>query len=91
MKLLHHALTATIVLAFSTAALAQSKAVQMTDRQMASIVAAGDSAATVIKLDNTNTVVFNSATAQVQRTNGGPRATTYVNSWFNGGGGGDNL
>jgi hypothetical protein len=67
MKIIHAALAATLVIAFSSAALAEgsSKATQLTEAQMAKIVAAGG--AEVIKPDHSVTFVFNSSA--VERTN----------------------
>jgi hypothetical protein len=65
MKLIHAALAASLVMAFSTAALAEgsSKATQLTEAQMAKIVAAGGPAS-VDKPDHFTTFVTNSGVAE---------------------------
>lgn len=78
MKMIQGALVASIVLAFSGAALAQSKAVQMTDAQMASVVAAGGNGAEVYKPENTTTFIWNNGRAS--RVNDRGQALTTVNS-----------
>jgi hypothetical protein len=76
MKIIHAALAATLVIAFSTAALAEgaSKATQLTEAQMAKIVAAG--AADVSKPDRTTTFVFNSGVAERTNESSGRGFTT---------------
>jgi hypothetical protein len=76
MKLIQAAVAAAIALACSSGALAQSKATQMSDSQMANWVA-GTRAADVYKPDNTTTFIWN--TGEASRYNDRGRALTTVN------------
>jgi len=81
MKLIHGALMAAVALAVSTGALAEgakSKAIQLSDAQMAKVTDAG---ASVDKYSQTITLVFNSGnTSQVNLSSG--RGANTVNSCY---------